>query len=347
MSLRVAAAPSYVLWEITRACNLRCRHCLSRSGAAAPGELDPEEALAVCDDLAAAGVGAVALMGGEPLLRPDWPKLAARLRDAGIAVALATNGLLLDEACARRARECGVSQVVIGLDGGCEAHERIRGPGSFEPALRALDAAATAGMESRLVVTSVHRGNADQLEPLLGILLERAPGAGWAINFTSIRHDARMPRAMRADVGIFREVAAFLERERPRHAGRLELMASHDLGYCARATPELQPEPWRGCVAGLETLGITASGGLKGCLALSDSLVEADVRDRPIAELWADPDAFAYNRRFVAADLRGRCQGCPEGARCRGGCLDFGLTMEGEAHHAPFCLRRIERGEER
>ena len=107
--------PRYVLWEITLACNLRCRHCLAEAGHAAGDELTTAEALTVADDLAAAGAGAVCLMGGEPLCRPDWADLAARLAGHDIPVGLATNGLLLDDATARRARDLGVNQVVVSL----------------------------------------------------------------------------------------------------------------------------------------------------------------------------------------------------------------------------------------
>ena len=110
--------PHYVLWEITRACNLRCKHCLTSSGTAASDELTTQQALKVCDSLGDMGVGAVAIMGGEPLLRPDWEQFAARLTQRGVAVGLVTNGVLFDESTAQRARNVGVNQIVVSLDGG-------------------------------------------------------------------------------------------------------------------------------------------------------------------------------------------------------------------------------------
>lgn len=340
---RPTPTPRYVLWELTRACNLRCRHCLTRAGAAASDELSEPEALAVCDALAAAGVGAVALLGGEPLVRPDWERIAARLAAGGVPTSLATNGVLFDEAVARRARRAGVNQVVVSLDGRPATHDRIRGPGTFRRAIAALATATRLGFPHRMAITSVHRGNVDDLPAVLEVVLEAAPGATWTINFTSVRHDARMPVDERADAGVFLRVAVFVAEARRRLRGRLDVTGAHDLGYHSRCFPDLHGFRWSGCPAGLETFGITAGGRVKACLALPDELAEADVRGADLAALWRDPERFPWNRRFRPADLRGACAGCEHGAKCRGGCLEFDLTMTGEAHHAPFCLHRSER----
>ena len=50
-------APVNVTWEITEACNLACRHCLSADlRAEQRGELSFEECRRIVDDLAAADV---------------------------------------------------------------------------------------------------------------------------------------------------------------------------------------------------------------------------------------------------------------------------------------------------
>ena len=64
------SAPVNLTWEVSLACNLRCRHCLSSSGRPAPRELDTAEALDAVDQLHRAGVFQVNFGGGEPFLRP-------------------------------------------------------------------------------------------------------------------------------------------------------------------------------------------------------------------------------------------------------------------------------------
>ena len=52
---RLGFYPRNVVWELTLACNLRCRHCGSRAGKARDDELTEVESLDVVDQLAALG----------------------------------------------------------------------------------------------------------------------------------------------------------------------------------------------------------------------------------------------------------------------------------------------------
>ena len=54
--------PLFVNWELTLACNLRCRHCGSSAGKKRPDELTTDEALAICDQLPALLVQEVDLL---------------------------------------------------------------------------------------------------------------------------------------------------------------------------------------------------------------------------------------------------------------------------------------------
>jgi MoaA/NifB/PqqE/SkfB family radical SAM enzyme len=66
------SAPVNLTWEVTLACNLRCHHCLSSSGAPGPCELGTAEALDAVDQLHRAGVFQINFGGGEPFIRPDF-----------------------------------------------------------------------------------------------------------------------------------------------------------------------------------------------------------------------------------------------------------------------------------
>ncbi len=334
--------PQYVLWELTLACNLRCRHCLTSSGAAAADELSTSEALKLCDELADLGVPAVALMGGEPLMRPDWEAIATRLWSHRIPTGLVTNGVAFDTATAQRALGAGVNQIVVSLDGGRQVHEAVRGRGTFDKALDALRVAQTIGFRHRMVVTSLHKGNLKELVALRDLLVESAQGAMWALNTTSIRAGQRMSIGQRIDARDFIEIADFISRTRRQCAGVLDVMGAHDIGYHSVTLPDVQGCLWTGCKAGLSTMGITATGGIKGCLVLPNTCVEGNVREGSIAELWRNPEAFAYNRKFVPDQLAGRCRACVHGPSCRGGCMEHALTRMGHAHEAPFCLHRGE-----
>ncbi len=89
-------APVNLTWEVTLACNLRCRHCLSASGRAAARELSTAEALDLVDQLHRAGVFQVNFGGGEPFMRPDFEEILAACHARGIVTCISTNGTLLD-----------------------------------------------------------------------------------------------------------------------------------------------------------------------------------------------------------------------------------------------------------
>ena len=52
---QVGFHPRACVWELTLACNLRCKHCGSFAGSRREREFDLEESLRVADELAALG----------------------------------------------------------------------------------------------------------------------------------------------------------------------------------------------------------------------------------------------------------------------------------------------------
>jgi organic radical activating enzyme len=89
---RTERKPLTCIWEITRACNLRCVHCENRCGPADERKLSFEALLQNADALASLGCRTVDITGGEPLLREHWDRLCRHLHELGINVALITNG---------------------------------------------------------------------------------------------------------------------------------------------------------------------------------------------------------------------------------------------------------------
>ncbi|WXG39754.1 MAG: radical SAM protein [Candidatus Freyarchaeum deiterrae] len=133
----VPGAPFLIVWDYTNACNLKCKHCYASAGKPLPNELSSEEALRIADELADAGVTAVAFSGGEPLMRKDIFKTIKRLRDHGVYPAVASNGTLINKEMAKKLAKSGVGFVQISLDGAnSNTHDSFRGiPGAYEETL--------------------------------------------------------------------------------------------------------------------------------------------------------------------------------------------------------------------
>ena len=115
--VREGAGP-VVVWNSTRTCNLKCRHCYMSSDAKKYNdELSTEEAKRFIDDLAEFNVPVLLFSGGEPLIRPDFFELAAYAAEKGVRPTLSTNGTLITPEVAQRIKDIGVGYVGISLDG--------------------------------------------------------------------------------------------------------------------------------------------------------------------------------------------------------------------------------------
>ncbi len=134
-------APFQVVWNVTRACNLKCKHCYENAGKKGLDELTTAEALATIDKLAEAGVVFLAFSGGEPTIRPDILTLIRRATEHGIYVAVATNGITFSNPeRVRIFKEAGMKFVQVSIDGArAETHDEFRGVrGAFEKTISGI-----------------------------------------------------------------------------------------------------------------------------------------------------------------------------------------------------------------
>lgn len=127
--------PPFLMLALTDACNLRCRGCWITSveesqHAAAPRELSLAQVQAVIDAGKKQNSYYFTLLGGEPLMYPHLWEILERNRDCYFQVI--TNGVFLDEAAAKRFRQCGNATVLLSLDGMQACNDRRRGEGVYE-----------------------------------------------------------------------------------------------------------------------------------------------------------------------------------------------------------------------
>ena len=96
-----------------------------------------------------------------------------------------------------------------------------------------------------------------------------------------------------------------------------------------------------------QACSITSNGKVKGCLSLPDHLVEGDLRENDLWDIWFHPDAFAYTRNFSIEDLGQNCRSCPMGEQCKGGCSAMSYSYTGRFHNDPYCFYAFEQRSER
>ncbi len=162
-----------VMWELTRACDLHCKQCVSGAGEFRDAnELSTYEAYKTIDQIASLKPRELIITGGDPLQRPDLQQLIDYARRSGLdpALVVSPTSLLTVDAVGGLER-AGLTHVIFSLDGSnAEMHQTVHGvPGTFAATLHAMYAAKSAGMKLE-VNTLVTRENAGALVDIVALL---------------------------------------------------------------------------------------------------------------------------------------------------------------------------------
>ncbi|MFQ6617353.1 MAG: radical SAM protein [Fidelibacterota bacterium] len=166
--------PILIAWEITRRCELNCKHCRASASSAVYGnEFTPEECFKLLDNISSNFNPIIILTGGEPLLRSDVFDIARYGTGLGLRVVMATCGVLMGRDEARRIRESGVKRISVSIDGSTpEIHDNFRGvPGAFERTTEGIRWAKSEGVQFQ-INTTVTKYNVGDLPDILKLTIE-------------------------------------------------------------------------------------------------------------------------------------------------------------------------------
>lgn len=358
------AVPAVVVWNVTRRCNLACRHCYA-AAAARPDrdELSPAEGRALIDALGQAGVAALVLSGGEPLLRPDLVSLAAHAAAAGLHTALSTNGTLLTPALARALGAAGVGYVGVSVDGLGPTHDRVRGvAGAWTGALAGLNAARAAGLRVGLRFTLCRSTLAD-LDGVLDLMEAEDVDRGYVSHLVHVGRARRLHREALAPAEARRALEALFDRARVWLAcgRRTELVTGNNDAdgpalclWLGRRDPAAAARLRRRLVArggnasGVAIAGVDVRGDVHPDQFWS-RVTLGNVRARPFAALWREPaDPLLALLRRRPRPVGGRCAACVWLDACQGGNRARAEALTGDTWAAdPGChLTDVEIGVE-
>ncbi len=149
--------PLVLVWEVTQACELACRHCRADANPARhPDELSTAEGKRLLREAAAFGDGQlVVLSGGDPLARDDLLELIAYGDDLGNRMTVTPSGTRsLTPDRVRELADADVRRLALSLDGATEgSHDAFRGEASFADTIAAAEVAADAGLPLQINTT--------------------------------------------------------------------------------------------------------------------------------------------------------------------------------------------------
>ncbi len=136
--------------ELTRECNLRCKHCLNNSGKLIKNQLSIKELRKLVQDLIDSGIQEIRFTGGEPLMFENIYELIKLCDDNGVCTSIGTNGTLVTPRVASMLKEAGLKKVVVSIDGTEKRHDIIRGRGNYEKTINGLKYLKEVGLNVRV-----------------------------------------------------------------------------------------------------------------------------------------------------------------------------------------------------
>lgn len=208
-------SPFLVLWELTRACALACKHCRAEAICQRnPNELNFEECLQVMDALTEFGRPLIIFTGGDPAQRPDLFELIRAARKRGFKVAVTPSATpLMNRESVEQLVDAGVERLAISIDGpDAEFHDGFRGvEGSFARSLDIVNWAHEFNLPVQ-VNTTINRHNFAAFEKMAK-LVEELGAVLWSVFFLvpTGRADQTMQITAREAEQILRRMASLSE----------------------------------------------------------------------------------------------------------------------------------------
>lgn len=344
--------------SITGRCNLGCAYCFYADEMVGRKDLPKQPWLDFFAELKTLGARSLTLSGGEVFMRKDLWELIDAIVDSKMRYNVLSNGTLINEKTIEKfmsgKRFKRLDSIQISIDGSCaEIHDKSRGSGSFQKALKSLLILQKAGFSVSVRVT-VNRFNVDDLENIARLLIDdiglhgfgtndaMAMGAGCAhqdsITLTPgqrliamktlVMLDERYPGRINASAGSLAEWRMFHEMEHAKATG--EKATRWKMGSLSSC----------GCM--YLKLAVHHDGMIAPCNMLASASL-GYIGQNSIKDIWLNHDLLKemrVRRNIPMSDVPG-CEGCEWIPYCNGGCpgVIFSQTENMNLANPSSCYR--------
>ena len=315
-----------VVWNVTRACNLKCVHCYAHAtDDATSNELSTAEGRRLIDDLAEYGVPVLLFSGGEPLVRKDLPELAAYAVEKGMRAVISTNGTLIGRQTAKTLKQIGLSYVGISLDGLEPVNDHFRGvTGAFSKAMAGIRNCQEAGIKVGLRFT-INKQNVQEIAGIFDLLEQMDIPR---VCFYHLVYAGRGSELVKDDLShaeTREAVDLIMDRTRQLHdKGKpkevLTVDNHADGPYLYMRMLEENPERAAEVLELLEMNEGNSSGRGIGCVSWDGQVYAdqfwrhksfGDVRRKPFSKIWTQPeDPLLLQLKEKKKHVQGRCATC-------------------------------------
>ncbi len=179
-------SPLVTFYEVTRACNLLCRHCRAEAQPHShPMELDSAKSLSLINNLAEfPKPPLLVLTGGDPIKRRDIFQIVHHAVASGLKTAMTPSATkLVTTDSIHRLKKAGLHRLAVSLDAADAAtHDGFRRvPGSFQRTLEIIADAAACDLPLQ-INTTIARHNFHQIDAIADVLAA-FPIVLWSVFF--------------------------------------------------------------------------------------------------------------------------------------------------------------------
>ncbi|MBF0345748.1 MAG: SPASM domain-containing protein [Nitrospirae bacterium] len=340
--------PLRIYYNIEPMCNLKCSFCGPRDLHGCSIKASEETEVFLLDEIAIAGTFQVQLTGGEVFLRGRHLfKTLNRTRELGLATLLGTNGVwrhIHDRKAFVRemAQFRHIIEIKISIDGNRQFHDSVRGPGTYDEAVKTLFDLSEVGFTTRINTTIFREScTIEQIEHLAGLAKQANAGlqaipersCGRAEGKTA--YDLPSPQAL--------QVYTIRAKELREQFG-IAVSFNFDIFGGSRQLPIYDPGRPFSCGAGLWGFAVTHLGEVYPCgfsIEIGKPprfLVGVISQETSLLDLWLHSPVLSEWRN---AGKDSKCQQCEYYKRtCWGGCMvQAYVAMEKLNALDPYCLK--------
>jgi radical SAM protein with 4Fe4S-binding SPASM domain len=272
----------YLEMQITDKCNLSCKHCYISNKSFS--ELSINQIRVILKEFEEMQGLRVLITGGEPLIHSRFKEINEMLPEFSVRKVLFTNGLLLNR---KALKNLNIDEIQISIDGLKDAHDSLRGKGTFRLAIEAVKRAIDYGFKVS-ISTMVHPKNLDDFDEM-DKLFKDIGIKDWTVDVPCI-------------IGRLKENIAF--QISPEQSGKY---LRYGYGDGLHAGTSLRAIDSFAC--GLHLMAIIADGRVSKCTFYSDSYV-GRIEDG-LRECWQKIKPIRLDEL--------KCD-CKHIESCRGGC---------------------------
>lgn len=311
--------PSRIYIDMTNECPLHCLHCCTNSGISSDDELTLSEITHILDQVYDMGVNNVVFSGGEPMMRADLPTILGYARAKNLNITILTSGILVDSQWAKLLAKLGI-RVKVSLDGVFpETHDYLRGTGSYEKLLGALERLHVAGVDNLAVHFTVNCKNLGELTKLPELL----PNLGVRNLMVGIIKPSGRAK-INSELLIPPAMVPYVKQ-------KIETLARSE----SITLQQFSDRGWEGfgCPATCNKFGITATGYATTCVFFGSELLGNNIRDYSLSDLWQQH--IAQGNVFIANK---QCAQCSSLSASGGGCRARALYYHNDLNGTdPYC----------